>query len=98
MSKRDIQTCICGRLDKGRKSFFSKLDIYIGIAVLGIIVIFLLTTGYTDILIVPFLLILAAFIPIFFTWLIKRHSLKCAIRWAMIVVFGSIGGFWLFSF
>jgi hypothetical protein len=96
IKENHVQACVCGH-GESVKSFYSRFDIYLGLAITAILLI-VLALFARDILILPFLLILMVYIPLLTIRIFKRHSLKCSSSWAFKVIFGSIGGFGVFSF
>ncbi len=90
---KGVQLCTCGRLDKGRKSFFSSFDIKLGIILVIVGTIALIILMKT--LVAPLMLyglIGMIWLTFFLIWLAKKHTLKCAARWAGIVALGTLGG------
>ena len=97
--KHGVQLCICGRSEKERKSFFGKFDVVCGWIVLVVLSVVLLFLKAIDVLLVVVLpLLILTWLTFFIIWLTKKHSLKCAARWATVVVVGAVGGSWFLGF
>ena len=95
--KDDVQRCICGRDESNVKSFFSRFDVVSGWIVLAAVSILLLVKipVALPVVILPTLIIIWAICVV--VQHIKRHTLLCAMRWAVIAVIGSMGGSWMLA-
>lgn len=90
---KGVRTCVCRKLSKEEKSFIGKIDLALGIAIVGIgIPVWIGLSQSLDPLIISTLIFLVVWLMLFVTRLFKGHSPKCAARWAIIWIFGSIGG------
>lgn len=84
-----LPACICNRT-RNVQSAFTKLEVRIGVwlgaAAMGLL--FVLAPGAS---LFPVVLLLWSFIPLFFYRLFRGHNTGCASRWALRVIFGTLG-------
>ncbi len=90
-TKKHLVSCICS-VQPAKSSFFATVDVVIGIGIALLLAGFLALASWK--LVAYFVALgLLVWLALLVAKLSRGHSLVCALRWAMIGVFGALGGF-----